>query len=84
MEAPTLIFLGARVCATAADSPLSLPSLAPLPQLRLDSLSMEARLAVKTAAIIGETFTMALVARVCPELSVDQLEHAKYEVRRQF
>ena len=70
----------------AEGPPIRLPAvganlLGALLRLRLDSTSIDARLAVKTAAVIGENFTLSLLSRVCPELTADKLEAAK-QVRR--
>ena len=45
---------------------------------RLDSTSMNARLACKTAAVCGDSgsFTLGLVARVCPELTASEVRLA--------
>ena len=44
---------------------------------RLEGASPEAQSAIKTAAVIGETFTLSLIARVCPDLTPQQLNSAK-------
>ena len=51
-----------------------------LMRARIDSTSMAARMAVKSAAVIGESFSMRMLARVCPELGPQQLERAKAEL----
>ena len=67
---------GVRKSAEAA-RPVGVSLLGHLLRSRLDSISMPARLAVKTAAVIGETFTLSLISRVCTALSEDQLAAAK-------
>ena len=52
-----------------------------LQRSRLDGTSMNARLAVKAAAVIGESFSLALLARITSrELSGEQLAAARQEL----
>ena len=52
------------------------PNYPPFPisgQVRIDALSLDARLAVKVAAVIGEVFSLRLLMRCCPGLTDEQL-----------
>ena len=74
--------VAAMLAPPAPPGPAGASFLARVLRSRIDSTSMDARLAVKTAAVIGEVFSLRLIGRVCPELTEATLERVRREVRQ--